>query len=118
MHSSAIAALVAAVTGLSQAPERRPPEFPADVRLIRLDVSVVDGRGRPAAGLSPSDFDVKEDGRPVAVTYFEAIRAEEVSAAAEIREPGSVTPPARRILLLVDTGRMSRGQLRRARKSV
>lgn len=57
------AVLVAGSASIVQAPQR-PPEFPAGVRLIRLDVSVVDKRGQPVPGLLPEHFEVKEDGRP------------------------------------------------------
>lgn len=112
--------LLAAAVSLAPTQERRPPEFRSDVRLIRLDVSVVDGRGRPIAGLLPEDFVVSEDGRPVEITYFEAV---ESAVAAEQRgtkelvvEPASARPP-RRIVLLVDAAFMSHGQLLRARES-
>ncbi|HEY7510806.1 MAG TPA: hypothetical protein VIG50_11165, partial [Vicinamibacteria bacterium] len=69
-------AVLAAAAAVTQADPPRPlPEFRADVRVIRLDVSVVDKRGRPLAGLSPEQFTVLEDGRPVEITYFEAVDA-------------------------------------------
>jgi len=92
------------------------PEFRADVRVIRLDVSVVDGSGRPISGLSPEHFTVLEDGRPVEITYFEAVDAHGgLVTAAE--SAVSVAPPPRRVLLLVDTARMTMSQLIRARQS-
>jgi VWFA-related protein len=107
--------LAAAVAGASLQ-DAKPLEFRSDVKLIRLDVSVVDGIGRPVAGLLSEDFEIREDGRPVSISYFEAF------------EPGSTAPalPAalgvrvsadRRILLLLDVARMSHGQLLRARDS-
>lgn len=94
------------------------PEFRADVRVIRLDVSVVDKRGRPLAGLSPEQFSVFEDGRPAEITYFEAVHAA-ASGAVSGEESGLVVtaPPPRRVLLLVDAGRMDIGSLHRARKA-
>lgn len=112
--------LLAAGLAIGPTQERRPLEFPADVRLIRLDVSVVDGRGRPIAGLLPDDFAVSEDGRPVAITYFEAVEsgtvADTPAADGLVAEPSSVRPP-RRVVLLVDAASMSHGQLLRARES-
>jgi VWFA-related protein len=106
--------LLAAAVSLVSAQERQAPEFRSDVRLIRLDVSVVDGRGRPIAGLLPGDFTISEDGRPVEITYFEAV--EETAAAVD-----HATPPARRaarrVVLLVDTAFVSPGQLIRVRES-
>ena len=109
--------LAAASTGLTQAPPRNPPEFPADVRLIRLDVSVVDKAGRPVPGLLPEQFEVKEDGRTVPVSYFEAVSGLP-SPGAGVVETAVEAPLARRILLLVDAGAMSPGELRRARQAV
>jgi VWFA-related protein len=112
--------LAAASTGLAQAQQRTPPEFPTDVRLIRLDVSVVDKSGRPVPGLLQEHFEVKEDGRSVPVSYFEAVSAHHAAvldAAAEV--PAAAEPAApRRILLLVDTGAMTPGEMLRARQAV
>ena len=35
-----------------------------DVQLVQLQVLVVDRRGQPVGGLTPEDFEVREDGRP------------------------------------------------------
>jgi hypothetical protein len=58
MHVFVLAAALTQAT--PQQP--RPPEFHSDVRMIRLDVSVVDGVGRPVAGLRAEDFELREDG--------------------------------------------------------
>jgi VWFA-related protein len=113
------AALAAALSVSGTAPQqpRTLPEFRSDVRVLRLDVSVVDGRGQPVAGLEPEDFLVLEDGRPVRITFFEAV-ADGGSATDEQGEGLIVSaPPSRRVLLLVDTGAMSTAQLFRARQS-
>ena len=41
-----------------------------DVPLVILDVSVTDEAGRPVDGLTPSDFEVLENGEPQRVRYF------------------------------------------------
>ncbi|HEV8254876.1 MAG TPA: VWA domain-containing protein [Vicinamibacteria bacterium] len=94
--------------------DAQPPRFASDVRMIRLDVSAVDSAGRPVAGLQAADFAVREDGRPVEITFFEAVST---SSAFEPAEAGPSRGLSRRILLLVDAGRMSPGQLIRARQS-
>ncbi len=108
--------LAAALTQATpQAP--RPLEFRSDVRMIRLDVSVVDGIGRAVAGLRAEDFEVREDGRAVPLVYFEAIGSAPgvgEAQAATLAEPA----PERRVLLLVDLATMSHGQAIRARTSV
>jgi hypothetical protein len=109
--------LAAALTQATpQAP--RPLEFRSDVRMIRLDVSVVDGIGRAVAGLRAEDFEVREDGRAVPLVYFEAIGAP--PGAGEAQQDVALAQPApeRRVLLLVDLATMSHGQAIRARTSV
>jgi VWFA-related protein len=119
MISLLLAATLVSLSAVRQ--DRRPLEFPADVRMIRLDVSVVDGRGRPVPGLTAEQFSVTEDGRPVELSLFEAIDldapAEGKEAAAVESLAGRASLPPRRVLLLVDTAPMSHGQLRRARDS-
>jgi VWFA-related protein len=113
----ALLPLLAAAASLTAVQERKPPEFRTDVRMIRLDVSAVDGRGRPVAGLGPEDFVVTEDGRPVEITFFEAV----TPPPDDVVEPSPALmgqPPRRRVLLLVDSGAMGPGQLLRTRDSV
>jgi VWFA-related protein len=113
--------LVLAASFAGGMPQERPPlEFGTDVRMIRLDVSVVNGRGHPVTGLSARDFQVFEDGRPVEIALFERIVEGEAQVESEpTDEVGVVVTPERhlerRILILVDTGAMSFGQLVRAR---
>ncbi|HSD29808.1 MAG TPA: VWA domain-containing protein [Vicinamibacteria bacterium] len=58
-----------------QAPPQAPtpPVFGAGVELVRLDVVVLDGDGRPVTGLSREDFRVEEEGRPQTVESFEPV---------------------------------------------
>jgi VWFA-related protein len=112
--------LMAAATSLASVQAPQPPEFRSDVRLIRLDISVVDGRGRPIAGLLPGDFTISEDGKPVEITYFEAVEEAGSQVAGEPASEDRALPldrPARRVVLLVDTAFMTHGQLMRARES-
>lgn len=111
--------LAAAVSSLTPQAQR-PPEFRADVRMIRLDVSVVDGIGRAVPGLRAEDFEVCEDGRAVPLVYFEAIEPAPGGAASVDAAPAGAgeARPERRVLLLVDLATMSHGQVLRARASV
>ena len=111
-----LAALALAASGTAPQ-EPKLPEFRADVRVIRLDVSVVDRKGRPLPGLRPEDFTVLEDGRPVEITYFEAVDAHGGLATSADSAVALTSAPPRRVLLLLDTGRMDMEQLLRARKS-
>ena len=119
MGKTGLALTLAASVLAPRAQEPPSLEFGVDVRMIRLDVSVVDGRGRPIVGLGAGDFQIFEDGRPVEVALFEAIREGAPEGATPTDDGGLVIVPRpeldRRILLLVDTASMSRGQLQRAR---
>ena len=118
MFHPVLALALAAGIAPAQAPQN-PPEFPADVRLIRLDVSVVDKAGRPVPGLLPEQFEVKEDGRTVPVSYFEAfVEGEAAGLEVAASEIADTSGAPRRILLLVDAGAMTPGQLIRARQAV
>src|SRR5687767_6067285 len=46
------------------------PQFTSGVNHIELYASATDARGRPVAGLSVDDFDVREDGVRQRVTVF------------------------------------------------
>src|ERR1700731_2833931 len=47
------------------------PVIKSEVRIVLVDVVVTQGRGEPVAGLRKGDFQVTEDGRPQAVSFFE-----------------------------------------------
>jgi VWFA-related protein len=85
----ALASVVTATRGAPQAP----PTFPARVELVRLDVVVVDGDGQPVTGLTASDFEVEENGRPRAIESFESIVVKSPPAAPEAPRPPRVSVP-------------------------
>ena len=43
-----------------------------NIDLVDVDVVVTDGEGRPVTGLKKEDFDIREDGKPVALQTFVA----------------------------------------------
>jgi VWFA-related protein len=76
---------------------------------------VVDRDGRPVTGLGAQDFAVLEDGRPVQVTYFEAVSPDGAEDGPPLAAGAGPAAIRRRILLLVDSARMTPAQLQRAR---
>jgi VWFA-related protein len=71
-----------------------------DVRVVNVDVSVIDGSGKSVAGLKPADFEVLEDNRPEKVTNFTLVdRATAAQAGGHSRSDMQFR---RRVVLLVD----------------
>src|SRR4051812_5937229 len=67
-------------------PGQEPPRFRSSVEVTSVDVSIVDDKGKPIAGLKPEDFTVRVDGAPRRV-----VSAEWVSLATDAAAP---PPPA------------------------
>ena len=61
------AATVAAVTTLGLAGQQR---FKAGVDLIQFSVVLTDKQGTPITGLKAEDFEILEEGKPQAISYF------------------------------------------------
>jgi VWFA-related protein len=77
-----------ALTAAQQPPQQ--PTFKAGVQIIRIDVSVLDGKRQPVRGLQQSDFTVLEDGQPRPIRSFKAVDA----AAARTTTAAAMTPMA------------------------
>ncbi len=60
-----------------------------DVTVVNVEVFVTDKKGNPVTGLTRDDFEVFEEGRPIAITNFYAVEAGRPVAGAE-------PPPAAR----------------------
>jgi Ca-activated chloride channel homolog len=72
MRPSVVGALLilpVAAFGQSETPQR-PPTFQTGIEVIRLNLSVTDGRNRLITGLSGSDFAVFEDGIRQDLSFF------------------------------------------------
>jgi VWFA-related protein len=70
-----VAAALVALLGTS--PSAQKTKSFQNVDLVDVDVVVTDGEGRPVTGLKQEDFEVREDGKPVALQTFVARTATE-----------------------------------------
>jgi VWFA-related protein len=101
-HTTALPALACSVLGAvaaSAQPAEPSPrgaiDVAVEVRVVEVDVVVLDRRGRPVTGLGPADFRLEEDGRPVEITYFAAPVARDAgagSASAPSASPAEAAP--------------------------
>src|SRR5712691_4052058 len=71
-----------------------------DVKVINVDVSVIDQNGKPLTDLTQDDFEVLEDNQPHKITNFALIHRA-TSARAEGR-PSTDVQLRRRVILIVD----------------
>lgn len=66
-----------AASGQEEGEAEQPPDQgfaeAVDVRVVNVEVFVTDKRGEPITGLTVDDFEVREDGRPVAISNFYAV---------------------------------------------
>jgi VWFA-related protein len=89
-----------------------------------VDVLVLDGKGRPLEGLRKEDFTVKEDGRPQAVTSFEAVVVPEsapTSVGTRTRVSTNVQPRPtveRSFVIVFDDANITQYTTAHARKAV
>ncbi len=51
-----------------------------EVDVVNVDVHVTDAAGKPVQGLGKRDFELLEDGKPIALTNFEAVTGDRVPA--------------------------------------
>jgi VWFA-related protein len=83
--------------------------------LLRVEVVVLDGNGRPVRGLTADDFQVLEDGRPQSITHFQpAFDAPPAAPAApddETSAPPLAPPSPRHIVLAIDDLHLSTNAL-------
>jgi VWFA-related protein len=119
--------------GQSQAQNQtQQPVFRSGVDLVTVDVLVVDRDGRPVPELKAEDFRVTVDGKPRRITSVEFrshydplatppdrtavpnIRSEDRVMMRAEYSSNRTSPPGRMIVLVIDTGNMTRGEGRGA----
>ncbi len=88
-----LASLVIALPLLAQTSAK------VDVRVVNVDVSVVDGNGKTITGLKPDDFEILEDNKPEKVTNFAFVERGATRGGAR---SWNDLQARRRVILLVD----------------
>jgi VWFA-related protein len=87
---------VAGLCILSVAPlAGQKPSFRSHLEVVEVDAVVEDNNGQAVVGLRQEDFQIKEDGRPVAVTNFAEVSASGIAGESDARSL---------VLVLDDTG--------------
>ncbi|HEU5161673.1 MAG TPA: hypothetical protein VFV54_00875, partial [Thermoanaerobaculia bacterium] len=79
-------ALLLATPLLAQVPRYQEELTVAEVT---LDMTVTDYAGHPVTGLTADDFELLEDGKPVAITFFREVSASAPRAAAGATPAGA-----------------------------
>jgi len=122
--------ILLALLGMAAGPadDDKPPTFPAETRVVVLDIVATGRDGRPLDDLRPDELQVLENGRPCEIRSFRLIRAtpsserssrdapdEEVAASPSSASPPLVAPPLRTnlIVLFFDRLTISSGPLAR-----
>ncbi len=68
----AVAALCASVLVATALLSAQQPTFRSQVDLVNFGVVVTDKQGTPITGLTPNDFEIKEEGKPQTIKFFAA----------------------------------------------
>jgi VWFA-related protein len=99
-----VAAFLQQTTAQSQSGTPDTPTIQVTSRLVFLDVTVLDKRGRPVvSGLSKDDFTITEDKRPQRIFSFEAPQVHTLDSAAGDDNPDGKAPVTIFVLDLLNT---------------
>lgn len=121
--------LVASVAA-GQTPSQKPSPEPADevvkiyTELRQTDVTVFDPQGKLVDGLSRENFELRIDGKPAPITFFERVEAgsgsEEVQwlASRQQRAPKETATSGRKVLFFVDDIHLSPTSIDQARRLI
>ncbi|HEX4955675.1 MAG TPA: VWA domain-containing protein [Thermoanaerobaculia bacterium] len=102
--------LLALALGLPTQGGTPPPALSetVEVNLVNVDVHVTDRSGQAIRGLQAQDFEVRDNGRVVAVTHFEEIgdfsTGRDIAANRTVRAPqAAIPPPPLYLVVFVDS---------------
>jgi VWFA-related protein len=75
-------------------PPAQPESFgeSVDVNVVNVDVYVTDKNGRPVTGLRKEDFELREDGKRVEISNFEALT--NAASSTQAKQPAAASAPA------------------------
>jgi VWFA-related protein len=114
MSRAAVVAFLVAVAPHAATPQQ-PPVFPSHVDVVALDVSVVDGNGKPVRDLAVGEFDLTVDGKPRRVVSAEFVpQTGGADEPAVVRAPSHFSTnegvvPGRLVLIAVDEANIPMG---------
>jgi VWFA-related protein len=121
----ACAAALGVMTAAQQPVPADQPAFRTGADLVIVDAVVVDRAGKPVTGLTAADFEVRDEGRPQAVSLFQtvAVDAPPVRAAAASRyrystNAGVDAVPGRAFVLFFDDVHLTQAEGDRAKTAL
>jgi VWFA-related protein len=131
--SLAVAAAAQEQTTSREEAGRQEEVVRVETELVQMDVSVVDRRGQFVEGLQPEQFELRVDGRPQAISFFESVmaggadeesklraargRANE-AAAGDLAKAAAPAARGRVIFFFVDDVHLAPNSLARTRKAL
>ena len=102
LRAAACLMVLATVVICVSAQTRPAPQFRTGVTLVELEVTVIDGRGLPVAGLTKTDFSVFENGSPrTVVNAIEVGSPGTQTAGTELLQQSSTAPAESRIVTVI-----------------
>jgi VWFA-related protein len=116
-----LAALLLATVAVTEAQQ---PTFKSGVDLVRFDVRVVDGNGRPVTDLRPEEIEIVEGGQPLPVVLFQRVTEpagsyvdEAMRAVSSEVSSNEAFPRGHLYILLFDQQHITPGNEQRARQA-
>ena len=122
--------LFAIVAVAQTQPNQKPSPEPSDdvvkiyTELRQTDVTVFDSQGKFVDGLTRENFELRIDGKPSPITFFEQVQAgsgseeEKWLASRQQRAPKNATSYGRKVLFFVDDIHLSPTSIEQARRLI